>query len=241
MGELLQHLRVKVLNFFERTSHAFFETTIGQKFLILLSPFFLLPGECIEGRPSFVRFFSFLHLQAWAPFFGGFFFSSALTVLLRTLQRAHVPLIGAFDVEAFNVLFLLTIFNVLLGYTLALTEFMTPRIFNFFIKYEKLTTEPILFWTTRYGGILMICGAMVWFVSGLVALRPSFFIILILLIGVGVVGYTIRKELLRQQQKFIETIPRPFRAFFLGAKGIIFIIFAGIVGLSSYYIYSFIK
>lgn len=241
MIELLQELRSKFLNFFERTSHAFFETTIGQKFLILLAPFFLLPGERIEGRPSFLRLFKFLHMQAWAPLFGGFFFSSALTVLLRTLQRAHMPLIGVFDVEAFNVLFLLTIFHVLLGYILALTEFTTPHIINFFIKDEKLTTESLLFWTTRYGGILMIFGAMVWFMSGLVALKPAFFTILILVAGISMLGYTIRQELLRQQQKFIETISLPLRPFFLLVKSVVFIVIMGIAGISSYYIYSFIK
>ncbi|MBN9342814.1 MAG: hypothetical protein BGO76_07605 [Caedibacter sp. 38-128] len=235
---LLRKLQARFINFFERASHSFFETAIGQKVLILLAPFFLLPGENIEGRQAFLKLFNFLHMQVWAPILGGLFFSSALTVLLRTLQRAHVPFVGAIDIEALHVLFLLTTLSVLLGYILALTKFITPYLINFFIKNEQLVTESILFWTTRYGGFLMFFGVIAWFISGLVALKPSFFHIIILLGGVGILSYAIRKELLRQQQKFIETISPHLRFLFFIVESIIFVLLSLFVVTGFYYIYS---
>lgn len=238
MIELWHRLRAKFINFFEQTSHSFFETTIGQKVLILLAPFFLLPGERIERRQAFLKLFNFLHMQVWAPLLGGLFFSSALTVLFRTLRRAHIPFLEHIDIEALNALFLLTTFSVLLGYILALTKFITPHLINFFIKSEQLVTESILFWTTRYGGFLMFFGVIAWLISGLVAFKPSFFSILILLGGGSILGYAIRKELLRQQQKFIETISPPLRFLFLIVEGVVFITFLSLAAISTYYIYS---
>jgi fumarate reductase subunit C len=239
MIELLHDLRIKLLNFFERASHAFFETTVGQKVLILLAPFFLLPGERIEERQAFLNLFKFLHMQAWGPVLGGVFFSGALTVLLRILQRAHLPLIGYIDVEALNVLVLLTLLSVLLGYILALTQFITPHCINYFIKDDKLITEPFFFWTTRYGGFLMFFGVIAWLMAGLVALKPSFFTILILLGGAGTLGYVVRKEISQQQQKFIAMISPGLRLTFLIIKGILFVAFSLLATLSVHYIYSF--
>ncbi|AIL12399.1 hypothetical protein IM40_00890 [Candidatus Paracaedimonas acanthamoebae] len=238
MLELLHRLRVKFIHFIERSSHVFFETTIGQKVLILLAPFFLLPGERIEGRQAFLKLFNFLHMQAWAPIVGGLFFSGALTVLLRTLKRAHVPFLGGIDIEALNVLLLLTTFSVLLGYILALTKFITPYFIKFFVKNEEIVTESILFWTTRYGGFLMFFGVIAWLISGLVALKPSFFNIVILLGGVGILGYMIRKELRWQQQKFIETISPHLRFLFFIVEGIVFSVLSLLAAMSFYYIYS---
>ncbi|MBN9412426.1 MAG: hypothetical protein J0H12_00670 [Candidatus Paracaedimonas acanthamoebae] len=236
MGELLHGLRIICLNFFERTSHAFFETTIGQKVLILLAPFFLLPGERLEGRQGFLKLFNFLHMQAWAPILGGVFFSSALTVLLRTFQHAHVPFIGIVDVEAFSVLFWLTIFSSLLGYIFSLTKFITPYVLNFFIKDEEFIMEPMLFWTTRYGGFLMFFGVFAWFMGGLIALKLSFFPMMILMGVIVIFGYAIRKELLKQQQKFIETISPSRRPLFLLIESIILITFSLVLALIFYYI-----
>lgn len=237
MIKFLYELRLKFLIFFERTSHSFFETTIGQKILILLAPFFLLPGERSESQ-AFLKLFRFLHMQFWAPMLGGFFFSGALTVFLRTLQRAHFPFIGYIDVEAFNILILLTSLNVFLGYIFAITHFLTPYCLNLCLKEEKLITEPFLFWTTRYGGFLMFFGLIAWLGVGLIALNPSWFIFLLLLGIISALGYAIRKELKQQRQKFILRIPLELRRDFYIVQGMILGILLLLMVGSFYWIFA---
>ncbi|OJX11366.1 MAG: hypothetical protein BGO77_06710 [Caedibacter sp. 37-49] len=237
MLNFLRSLQRKSLILFEQTSHVFFETTLGQKVLILLAPFFLLPGEPVEESHSVLKMFKFLHMQTWAPILGGAFFASACTVLLRTLQHAHMPFLGSINVDTFNVLFLLTLGSVLFGYSMALSRFVTPYMINFFIKDEKLVTESFLFWTTRYGGFLMLYGLIVWIVVGLFALKPSFTILLIMLGVISTVGYAVRKELVQQRQRFILMISPRLRLSFLVIENIILIALSLLATLSLYHIW----
>ena len=167
----------------------------------------------------------------------GAFFASACTVLLRTLQHAHMPFLGSINVDTFNVLFLLTLGSVLFGYSMALSRFVTPYMINFFIKDEKLVTESFLFWTTRYGGFLMLYGLIVWIVVGLFALKPSFTILLIMLGVISTVGYAVRKELVQQRQRFILMISPRLRLSFLVIENIILIALSLLATLSLYHIW----
>ncbi len=237
MLDFLRSLQQKSLILLEQSSHAFFETTVGQKVLILLAPFFLLPGEPVEESHSVLKMFKFLHMQTWAPILGGAFFAGACTVLLRTLQRAHMPFLGSINVDTFDVLFLLTLASVLFGYSMALSRFITPYIINLFIKDEKLVIESFLFWTTRYGGFLMLSGLIVWIVVGLIAFKPSFTILLIVLGVISAVGYAVRKELVQQRQRFILMISPRLRLSFLVIENTILIVLSLLITLSLYYIW----
>ncbi len=238
MINFLRSLQQKSLILFEQSSHAFFETTVGQKVLILLAPFFLLPGEPVEESHSVLKMFKFLHMQTWAPILGGAFFAGACTVLLRTLQRAHMLFLASISLDTFNVLFLLSLGSILFGYSMALSRFVTPYIINFFIKDEKLVTESFLFWATRYGGFLMLFGLIVWIVVGLITLKPSFTILLVMLGVIIAVGYAVRKELVQQHQRFILMISPRLRLAFLIIENIILITLSLLTILSLYHIWA---
>ena len=208
----LNSLPKKALHALSRVSHVFFETFIGQKLLILLAPFVLLPNETESARPTFAKLFKRLHVPYLAPGIGGFFFSSAFTVLMRALKRAELPLSEFLDFDSFDTLWNLTLLGTLLAYGAALSYFLVPRLLNLLWRAEPpLKTASLMFWTLRYGGFLMFFGVTVWGITSIVMMRPKPLTLFFMLIWQCLFVYLVRQELRRQQERFSREIPKALR------------------------------
>lgn len=182
----------------------FFESAFGQKILILLAPFILMPEEDAGKNPSFEKVFGHLHLQGWAPLLGALFLSGSLTVLLRTLKKKGLNLIWLIDVESLQVLFLLTGLLVIFTYAFSFAKFLAPRLLT--LSRDDYPRFGFLFWTTHLGGLLMVVGFFCWLLTVFIWLRVSFWLSFLIFVLLITLSLLVRFEIKRQAERLYEDL-----------------------------------
>lgn len=198
----------------------FFQSTFGQKILILFAPFILMPEGDAGKTPSFEKVFAHLRLQAGAPFLGALFLSGALTVLLKTLKKKGFNLLWLIDVESLQVLFLLTGVLVILTYSFSLAKFMAPRILS--LLKGNYPQFSLLFWTTHHGGLLMVSGFFCWLLTFLIWFRVSLWISLAVFLALVGLSLLVRFEIKRQGERLYQSLDFKARGTLRMVEGVFF-------------------
>lgn len=168
----------------QELQNAVMNSWIVQKFLLLLSPFLILPS----GHKH--HFFTFLKLPAWvAPALGASILFSALLGLEYVLIIQHRALVGFFNIHQFTHKVQLYITLVLSSYSFVVAWYLTAWGFLKFHP-EKRPVPHFSYWMYYVGGLLLLLSVMLWILVGILALELSFWLtvvssILLLLVLIG--------------------------------------------------------
>lgn len=197
------------------TVQEFFETTVGRKVLVVLSPFFLSPKDMMDHRALLssrsLRSASLKHqalstlvaYQSYAPAMGSLTFVSAVLALLNLVVSWGVPferilpyqsaslivaLVGAVAISAYGAAF------ARVGAGWVMTRF------DLLMGSDQAVRWPLSFWLNYYGGLLMVWGLFVWAVVGVISLPVSWVLHVLLVVMMMVLSLVLRVELKRAQQ-----------------------------------------
>ena len=168
----------------EEIQNTIMNSWIVQKFLLLLSPFLILPN----GQNH--HFFTFLKLPAWvAPALGASILFSALLGLEYVLVIQQRALVGFFNIHQFTHKVQLFLTLMLSSYSFVLAWFLTAWSFLKFHP-KKRAAPQLSYWMYYVGGLLLLLSVMLWALVGILALELSFWMtavsfILLLLVLIG--------------------------------------------------------
>lgn len=168
----------------EEIQNTIMNSWIVQKFLLLLSPFLILPS----GQNH--HFFTFLKLPAWvAPALGASILFSALLGLEYVLIIQQRALVGFFNIHQFTHKVQLFLTLMLSSYSFVLAWYVTAWSFLKFHP-EKRAAPPLAYWMYYVGGLLLLLSVMLWALVGILALELSFWLtvlssILLLFVLIG--------------------------------------------------------
>jgi predicted lysophospholipase L1 biosynthesis ABC-type transport system permease subunit len=186
----------------------FFQTEVGQKFLLLLAPFFLNPHECLEGNKQH-PLFKYLSLSAFAPALGAVFLVGAIVSLYRILENQGYPIAWLIDLSSAKLIFWGAGIITFITYALALSRKMAGYWLKILHPQEAndALDWPLAFWLSYYGGSLIIIGALAALFSGFMAWKFSFIVGLITFICLVLLCAYVRFELKFMQEKRRRHIP----------------------------------
>jgi len=192
----------------EQHSHSelWFLGTWGQRFLILLAPFFLLPSHHDKRKSSYHALFQHLHMQIWAPIMGSLFFSGAITVTFRVFQKHFFNLDWLINLESTNVLFHVWLFLTVIAYSATLARVCGEQILRK-IFHKTYQTNGFSFWSTRYGGTLMFSGVLAWLITGFIWLDLDWYWYSVIGVLLCLLMYFAAREYIHQNNFISENIP----------------------------------
>lgn len=181
--------------------HKFFESDLGQQFLLLFVPFFLSPRD-FQGVAYEKSLFRYFYLRPIAPLLGAFFLTSSLLSFYRFLSLKGFPFLELIDLGSAKVAFSLVVGLALLGYGAALARFSSGFLVSRVIKEEKETLKwPLAFWLSYYGGTYMVIGLFIWLILGILIASFAWWMTLILGTGLLMGAFYVYLELRLLQER----------------------------------------
>lgn len=180
----------------------FFQTELGQKLLLFLAPFFLSPHEFKGGVSDRSAITKQLYLSAFAPLLGAAFVTGAVVAVFRTLINKGISIAWILDYHSAYLIFTQAALLTWLGYSAALSRFVSGEILGRFKPALKAHIQwPLAFWLSYYGGILIVAGVFAWMIVGALSLHFSYIAGAIILGIVIVLGFYLRLEIKLAQDK----------------------------------------
>ncbi len=184
----------------------FLQSVMGQKFLILLAPFTHLPGETQSSNLQIQSFADQLYIKSGAPVMGSMFFASALAVLSRTLQRENLAWAQHLNFDSFTIWLYISVVLTVLSYTWVISKYLSPRLLNTVIKEAGFPSYSFGFWSTYYGGLLMFFGTFLWGFTLLFIFKLTFWLWLVLFVGLAVALWFLQRRLYFRRQEFLKDL-----------------------------------
>ncbi len=229
-------------SFLQKLTHQnehFFASTWGQRLLLVLAPFILLPNEKGHQNDQLRALFERLHTGLWSPLLGSFFFISSLVVTLKAYQNYGLHLEWLVNFGSGKFLIYCTALLSIFAYNAALARWIAPYSVRLIARDKDVPGYSLHFWTIRYGGLLVFCGLVGWFFTGITWLNLPFWAFLIALFLLVALVYFARKEIGYQNQKLSAATPTRHVALLHMLEIILFFII--LAGEAIIYFYFFFK
>lgn len=190
-----------------RKNEHFFASTWGQRLLLILAPFILLPNPQGPQNNQLQALFERLRTGLWSPLLGSFFFVSSLVVTLKAYQNLGVHFDWFLEIGSGKFLSVSTLLLALGAYNAAFARWVSPYMGRLLARDPHLPAYSLHFWTIRYGGLLMFSGLVGWLFTAVTWLSLPFWAFLTLFALLLLFVYIARKEIGFQNQKLYAKTP----------------------------------